>query len=771
MGHLKASVMLAVVFLTGCAVLVLEVVATRLLSPYFGNTIYTVSSVLGVFLAALSFGYYFGGGLADRRPDARWFYGIIAASGLSTIALMIVAQQYLPLFGNRFSMVEGPPVVSTLLFFVPAFLLGMLSPYAIKLQAKNCPEIGIGRLSGQIFFFSTFGSIFGSIFAGFFLIPSFGVGTIVLSTGFGLVALGAAGLLVTQGGRLLAVKSACLGAILFGWGLWLPEPSQANSLLVRDGIYERLEVFERVENGKRARILKQNMSDSGGIYLDSDEHVSSYSRYFKLYQAFTPKLERALAIGGGPYTIPRVLLQENPDVKVDVVEIEPLLHELAKRYFELPADPRLTNYVEDGRRYLFDHDTQYDLMFMDVYLESVPVHFTTIEFFELAKKRIRPGGLFLANFIGSMARPNPSLLLSEARTFRAVFPNSYFLAADSPKSFNVQNFIIVGHNSDSPIDLNDPKITGSSEQIVREFPSRIVDFDRYNLDEHLILTDDYAPVEYLTAQLFVHTIPAPPERPTAPRRINAGAAWSSVRQQLSYGERSVGSPGHARLQRFIESESRTLADDVIRRPFSSNGQEHLNIVARFEPGRAERVAFLSGYSPEKGSQGACGAASGVATLLEVARYLSSSPEQARFGVDLIFMDGRDGKVSAGAREFAAALPEIYSAGDPQAIFVLGAIGDANLDLRAEQGAPAMAKELWSAGNLLTKSFNSEPRPAREGDHTPFTEAGLPVISVDDSDYSGATAATDTEDRCSLVSLDKVGSAIVNFIYGPLESRS
>lgn len=141
----------AVVFITGGCVLVLEVTATRVLSPYFGNTIYTVSSILGVILAALSLGYYFGGILSDRRPVSKWFYAIISVSGLSVIFLELIIIFVLPFLGNSLSLVYGPLVTSAILFFLPALLLGTLSPYAIKLQSQNFPEAGIGAISGKFF--------------------------------------------------------------------------------------------------------------------------------------------------------------------------------------------------------------------------------------------------------------------------------------------------------------------------------------------------------------------------------------------------------------------------------------------------------------------------------------------------------------------------------------------------------------------------------------------------------------------------------------------
>ena len=179
MQSLKKFSLSFVVFLTGACVLIVEVVATRILSPYYGNTIFTVSSVIGIVLAALSVGYYFGGKLADNYPTEKFFYSIILASGFSVILLHLLMLFLLPMLGYGLSITAGPLVSATLLFFLPSLLLGTLSPFAIKLQGQHFPEKGIGTITGEIFFWSTLGSIFGSLFAGFVLIPQFGINQIM----------------------------------------------------------------------------------------------------------------------------------------------------------------------------------------------------------------------------------------------------------------------------------------------------------------------------------------------------------------------------------------------------------------------------------------------------------------------------------------------------------------------------------------------------------------------------------------------------------------
>ena len=170
-----------IVFLTGASVLVVEVLAVRVLSPYYGNTIFTVSSVISVVLFALSLGYYVGGIAADRRPTLQWFFGLILSSGLVLLLFYFLGTLALPALSESLSIEVGPLVSAALLFLLPALLLGMLSPYAVKLQSLHFPNQGVGSVAGTIFFWSTLGSITGSLLAGFVLIPNVGIDRVLIA--------------------------------------------------------------------------------------------------------------------------------------------------------------------------------------------------------------------------------------------------------------------------------------------------------------------------------------------------------------------------------------------------------------------------------------------------------------------------------------------------------------------------------------------------------------------------------------------------------------
>ena len=122
-GH-KFGLLLSVT-LAGMAVLIIEITAIRMLAPFFGNSIFTISSVIGIILAALGLGYYLGGTLADRKPSPVWFFSLIVIAGFSVLLLQFLNAVLLPGIAYKLSLIDGPLIVSFLMFFLPALFLAM----------------------------------------------------------------------------------------------------------------------------------------------------------------------------------------------------------------------------------------------------------------------------------------------------------------------------------------------------------------------------------------------------------------------------------------------------------------------------------------------------------------------------------------------------------------------------------------------------------------------------------------------------------------------
>ena len=787
MKTLKKFSLPFVVFLTGACVLIIEIVATRILSPYYGNTIFTVSSVIGIVLAALSVGYYFGGRLADKYPTEKVFYSIILISGLSVILLHLLRLFLLPSLGYGLSIISGPIISAIILFFAPSLLLGTLSPFAIKLQRQYSPEKGIGSITGEIFFWSTLGSIFGSLFAGFVLIPQFGISQIILAVAIILIILGFFPLI-----KIGIPKKSIFKIILFSViGILLISIFSAfksNSIVYSyDGVYEKITIYDGEYAGRPTRFFRQDRSRSGAMFFDSDELVFNYTKYYALYKVFKPDVKNALVIGGGAYSVPKALLKDLPDAAVDVSEIEPSLYELAQKYFRVAKTEHLNNFTDDGRRLLHDTSKKYDLIFSDVYysLFSIPAHFTTQEFFKIAKDKLSQDGIFLANLIGDLSRQEPSLIMSEIKTFQTVFPNSYFFAVDTPDKIGSQNIIFAGYNSNKKIDFNDQKITKDENPIIQSLGRKIINLDRFEFSKYPILTDNFSPVEYLTAKILQRSI-------NQQNFIDGDEMLALIDQQLRYGPRYLSASGHKDMQKFLIAEMNALTQETKIQAWqhiSPDGQKYelTNIVGRLYPTNEKRIILATHYDSKKFADkdtqkygqavpGANDSASGVAVLLELAQALNNSHYIPNVGIDIVFFDGEEGEENQGgdytnwkplgSTYFTQHLSDFYGNNKPVSGIVLDMVCDKDLKISKEQSsvqnAPAQTEAFWNiAKKIDDNAFRDQVGSEIRDDHTPLNQAGIPSFLVIDFEYPPFHTTNDTLDKCSKRSLETVASAVLN----------
>src|SRR5438552_4734502 len=160
----------------------LEIVGSRILAPYFGSSVYVWGSLISIFLAALSAGYYLGGVAADRWPRAGTLALALAVAGALILMLPMVSRPILETFsawdlGPRAS----PLLASVVLFVLPSLLLGMTSPVAIKLAATDLATVG--NTAGVLYAISTAGSIAGTLLTAFALIAAMGICAMLFACG------------------------------------------------------------------------------------------------------------------------------------------------------------------------------------------------------------------------------------------------------------------------------------------------------------------------------------------------------------------------------------------------------------------------------------------------------------------------------------------------------------------------------------------------------------------------------------------------------------
>lgn len=506
------------VFLTGAAVLIFEVAAVRMLAPYFGSSLYVLSSVLTTILAALSFGYYFGGRIADRFPTITTLYSIIGLAGIVMLFLQVLALTILPDSNNIFSITTGPLILSLTLFFVPAFLLGIDSPFVIKLLTQSNTPDHNGALVGSIFFFSTIGSIVGSIAAGFFLIPYLGLTSTITMVSVGLILWAIIALLSLRAlGQsnpneklplpLPVIITMAIGiAVYFSVITFTVAQTDENvrTLYRKDAFYSQLHVFEWDKNGQTFRFLKNDVNNSSAIIPGSPTPVFTYTQLADIFTANNNDAQNYLVLGGGSYTIPRFIHSKFPDMQIDVVEIEPGLFPLAHQYFELPISEKITNHEQDARVFLQSTSTQYDVIFSDVMNSGlfIPPHLATVEFFEAFKARLAPDGIAILNFIGSLDTTTMGLTGSMVKTIATVFPNYELLALRGPEHPGTQNMLFILRHDNQPIVIPDTEIIDYFNETQKIASTLIVNQSSLTLDNQALFTDNKSNIEPLIVKQF-----------------------------------------------------------------------------------------------------------------------------------------------------------------------------------------------------------------------------------------------------------------------------
>jgi spermidine synthase len=496
-----------IAFSAGATVMILELAANRVLAPWFGNSLFTWTGLIGVMLIALSIGYYAGGWLADVRCDYSVLAHLLAATS-GAIFLIPLCYRLLGSYLQDADTLLGPILASTLLFALPGALLGAMSPYIIRLVSLISSDRHIGLSAGTIFMFSTFGSVIGTFAAGFFLIPQIQLDKIFIIVGALILALSISSYIFLAKTWLkpLSILLLVINSVALILAMGIVPEKDVTVIYDKNNSYHRIRVFQNdTSNGDRMISLYLDTTFQGARYERSLEIPSKYQRFWALSRIFCPDLKRAVFLGGGALAMPEALIRSFPASMVDVIEIDPELLEVGRRFFKVAEYPQLNLFPADARRYLRLTDKKYDLIFGDVYhgVRTVPAHLLTQEFFALVKDRLNKQGVFMMNLIGTIQGHNSLLFKSTLHTINSVFKQSYVFAIDPSNLQKEQNIIIVATGEDTPLSLID--LPGSDQNpLTRSLLTHYITKGKYDLSGAYLITDYHNPLEYLTAESLIN---------------------------------------------------------------------------------------------------------------------------------------------------------------------------------------------------------------------------------------------------------------------------
>jgi predicted membrane-bound spermidine synthase len=492
-SSLERAALRFAVFAAGALLMGLEVAAFRIIGKTFGSALRETTAVIAVFLAAMSVGYWAGGRAADRWPRAATLVAALVVAAASLLFVPVVDAALSPRIAeSSFALATHAFLATTVLFAVPTFLLAATSPIAIRLFATTTGQSG--STAGSISALSTAGSIAGSIVTAFLLIDW--LASITRTVTFVAMAtlVTAVIVLASQRNRTrFALAGAgvllvvLLGASFVRSRLDAPLHIGPRPVFVGDSAYHHIVVTDRGP----LRELRFNAATQSSMRRDDPFGPGlRYTDAFHIGRLLRPGTRRILLIGLGGGTAPRQFTKYYPEVEMDVVDVDPLVADVARRYFAVRPDARLRLHIADGRSFLKRTSEKWDLIIVDAYStnrygDTMPPHLVTREFFGDVASRLSAGGILHFH----CAYENSALMAALHRTLRDVFPSVLRTR---------------GELLASQVPLIAPKDVLQA-RAAKTPAGRLPELERYILElsdeppprKAMLLTDDYAPVDTL----------------------------------------------------------------------------------------------------------------------------------------------------------------------------------------------------------------------------------------------------------------------------------
>jgi spermidine synthase len=506
-------------FIVGFIIMAFEILGSRYLNPFFGSGIFTWSSLITTVLMALSAGYFIGGYIADRKPSVN-LLGFIVFSASIWFGLMPIFAN--PLFAFVFDSIKdiryGSLISSIFLLFVPLSLLGVYSPFAIRLILRSTHISG--TVSGRIYGISTLGSIIGTLVTTFYLIPF--IGTRIITYVLFLCTLSCSVSILSFGlyrwrGKIYrtigSVRSIFVIVLIF---LLMPPIAWAISL--SDSFFKPADIlrFNSILKSINYNLIETVESPYNTIFIhklgsyitmtfrydpmqvqsiinlrNEDQLPALYTQVMTVGLVYADNPEHILIMGLGGGMTTRYIRRYFPELTVDAVELDRGVIDLAKEYFGVKESNKYKITESDARVHLKRSKERYSIIMSDAYPNgSIPFHLFTKEFYEIVKGHLEEGGCFVMN------------LYSTKKLFKSTLStlNSVFESVDVFTHRSMRNVVIVAYKRPR---LTKAYLEDRADNLQREKNfyhdiRRIVRLRRNIkiIQPATLLTDDFAPVNY-----------------------------------------------------------------------------------------------------------------------------------------------------------------------------------------------------------------------------------------------------------------------------------
>jgi spermidine synthase len=404
--------LLILVFVGGVVSLGLEVSGPRLMAPFFGTTQLIWAVQIGTTLLYLSLGYYIGGRIADRRPDPRLLCILTTIAAVAAALIPFISRPILNFSVNAFSSFnsgDGTAAVGyfiatlfgvVLLFAVPVTLLGMVSPFAIRLSVRRVGETGTN--AGNLYALSTIGSLLGAFIPALVLIPAWGVRRTILALAFALllaslwglrpqarIGSGAVAALLLLVIAVPALYTASLG----------PLKPQQGLIYEQETLYNYVQVT-RDQQGTNYLVLNEGdaihsiYNPDRILYVDRgwySDYLLAAPYFNENYQNAQTRKLAVVGLAGG--TIARQYNAAYHLDRIDGAELDPSIISVARKYFGL-NEPNLRVYYGDGRTFIAATNETYDVVAVDAFQQPyMPFQLTTTEFYDGVRQHLSQQGV------------------------------------------------------------------------------------------------------------------------------------------------------------------------------------------------------------------------------------------------------------------------------------------------------------------------------------------------------------------------------------------
>src|SRR3989344_4034805 len=387
------------IFITNFLLMVIELTASRMIAPYVGSSLYTWTSMIGIILLGVSIGNLYGGRLADKHASERLIARMLWAAGITTLLTPLFVHSIGKLAGNAQNHYLLQTLAVCLIYLLPSFVIGTISPVIAKLSLKSLKETG--NTIGRLYATGAIGSIVGTYITGFILITLFGLQIIII--GIAIIFF-LTSFLFNNPLKLFSKYFGVVIVLALFLGVVNLNPAFA---CYKNTNYYCIDILSN-NNNPSIRYLKMDQLMHSASDINDPTHLEfGYTKLIGTFAKSLPnKPANVLFLGGGGYTLPRYFISEFTNSSIDVVEIDPEVTKIAYQYFDAPKSDQLRTFNTDARVYLnqINLNSRYDIIVMDVFSDaSVPSHLTTKNFNQSVKRRLNENGYFSANIIDTFS--------------------------------------------------------------------------------------------------------------------------------------------------------------------------------------------------------------------------------------------------------------------------------------------------------------------------------------------------------------------------------